>query len=132
MAGGATSKRTIGSYSKPSHKGYRNTIVAPTGDANASSLRFNTIWLVQNECSFHGLWSEDPNQHLKDFLNIVDSLATNDMERENLRLCLFQFSLRDHASNWLEYLPAGSITTWDRLTTSFLAQFFPLGRTTKL
>ncbi|GKA50417.1 zinc finger, CCHC-type containing protein [Tanacetum coccineum] len=36
------------------------------------------------------------------------------------------------ASNWLERLPVGSITTWEDLTTRFLAQFFPLGRTAKL
>ncbi|GJW83713.1 MAK10-like protein [Tanacetum coccineum] len=36
------------------------------------------------------------------------------------------------ASNWLERLPAGSITTWEDLTTRFLAQFFPPGRTAKL
>ncbi|GKF18241.1 hypothetical protein Tco_0063159 [Tanacetum coccineum] len=28
----------------------------------------------------------------------------------------------------LERLPAGSITTWEDLTTRFLAQFFPLGK----
>nr|GEX81333.1 hypothetical protein [Tanacetum cinerariifolium] len=48
------------------------------------------------------------------------------------RLRLFQFSLRDQASNWLERLPAGSITTWEDLTTRFLAQFIPPGRTAKL
>ncbi|GJS85370.1 zinc finger, CCHC-type containing protein [Tanacetum coccineum] len=36
------------------------------------------------------------------------------------------------ASNWLERLSAGSITTWEDLTTLFLAQFFPPGRTAKL
>ncbi|GJX44217.1 zinc finger, CCHC-type containing protein [Tanacetum coccineum] len=45
---------------------------------------------------------------------------------------IFQFSLRDQASNWLELLPAGSISTWEDLTTRFLAQFFPPGRTKKL
>ncbi|GKA38833.1 zinc finger, CCHC-type containing protein [Tanacetum coccineum] len=49
-----------------------------------------------------------------------------------MRLRLFQFSLRDQASNWLERLPAGSISTWEDLTTRFLAQFFPMGRTAKL
>ncbi|GJX90599.1 MAK10-like protein [Tanacetum coccineum] len=34
--------------------------------------------------------------------------------------------------NWLEHLPAGSITTWEDLTTRFLTQFFPPGRTAKL
>ncbi|GJS51203.1 hypothetical protein Tco_0624565 [Tanacetum coccineum] len=37
-------------------------------------LRSDTIQLVQNGCSFHGLRSEDPNQRLKDFLKLVDSL----------------------------------------------------------
>ncbi|GJX86295.1 zinc finger, CCHC-type containing protein [Tanacetum coccineum] len=36
------------------------------------------------------------------------------------------------SSNWLERLPAGSITTWEDLTTHFLAQLFPPGRTAKL
>ncbi|GKE31213.1 zinc finger, CCHC-type containing protein [Tanacetum coccineum] len=43
-----------------------------------------------------------------------------------------KFSLCDQASNWLECLPAGSISTWEDLTTRFLAQFFPSGRTAKL
>ncbi|GKA94498.1 zinc finger, CCHC-type containing protein [Tanacetum coccineum] len=79
-----------------------NTIELPEGN-NVVPLRFDTIWLVQNECSFHGLRSEDPNQHLKDFLKLVDSLDLD-----------------------------GSISTWEDLTTRFLAQFFPPGRTAKL
>ncbi|GKA66409.1 zinc finger, CCHC-type containing protein [Tanacetum coccineum] len=62
----------------------------------------------------------------------MDSLDLDGENRERTRLCLFQFSLRDQASNWLERLPAGSITTWEDLTTRFLAQFFPPGRTAKL
>ncbi|GJU47856.1 zinc finger, CCHC-type containing protein [Tanacetum coccineum] len=95
--------RTLGKYSKPSHEGYRNTIELP-----------------------------DPNQHLKDFFKLVDSLDLDDENRERTRMRLFQFSLCNQASNWLEHLPAGSITTWEDLTTSFLAQFFPPGRTVKL
>ncbi|GKF16528.1 zinc finger, CCHC-type containing protein [Tanacetum coccineum] len=78
---------TLGVYSKPSHDGYRNTIDLPT----------------RNRCSFHGLRSEDPNQHLKDFLKLVDSLDFD-----------------------------GSISIWEDLTTRFLAQFFLPGRTAKL
>ncbi|GJS68785.1 MAK10-like protein, partial [Tanacetum coccineum] len=68
----------------------------------------------------------------KDFLKLADSLDLDGENMERTRLCLFQFSLRDQASNWLERLPAGSITTWEDLTTRFLAQFFPPGRTAKL
>ncbi|GJU24948.1 MAK10-like protein [Tanacetum coccineum] len=122
---------TLGDYSKPSHEGYRNTIELPVGN-NVVPLRSDTIRLVQNGCSFHRLRSEDPNQHLKDFLKLVDSLDLDGENRERTRLRLFQFSLRDQASNWLKRLPAGSITTWEDLTTRFLAQFFPPGRTAKL
>ncbi|GJU46634.1 MAK10-like protein [Tanacetum coccineum] len=94
--------RTLRDYSKPSHEGYRNTIELPIGN-NMVPLRSDTIRLVQNGCLFHELLSEDPNQHLKDFLKLVDSLDLN-----------------------------GSITIWEDLTTCFLAQFFPPGRTTKL
>ncbi|GJY06360.1 putative reverse transcriptase domain-containing protein [Tanacetum coccineum] len=94
---------TLGDYSKLSHEGYRNTIELP-----------------------------DPNQHLKDFLKLVDSLDLDGENRERTHLHLFQFSLRDQASNWLERLSAGSISTWEDLTTRFLAQFFPPGRTAKL
>ncbi|GJR58965.1 MAK10-like protein [Tanacetum coccineum] len=100
--------RTLGDYSKPSHEGYRNTIKLPARN------------------------NVDPNQHLKDFLKLVDSLDLDDENRERMRLRLFQFSLRDQASNWLERLLAGSISTLEDLTTRFLAQFFSLGRTAKL
>ena len=123
--------RTLGEYSRPSHHGYRNTIELTQG-ANITPLRSDTIRLVQSGCAFHGLRSEDPNQHLKDFLKIVDSIDLDVATRETTRLRLFQFSLRDQASQWLERQPAGSITSWDDLTTRFLAQFFPPGRTTKL
>ncbi|GKA90598.1 hypothetical protein Tco_0812468 [Tanacetum coccineum] len=94
--------RTLGDDSKPSHEGYRNTIELPKGN-NVVPLRSDIIRLVQNECSFHRLRSEDPNQHLKDFRKLVDSLDLD-----------------------------GSIFTWEDLTTRFLAQFSPPGRTAKL
>ncbi|GKC62110.1 MAK10-like protein [Tanacetum coccineum] len=73
--------RTLGDYSKPSHKGYRNTIELPKGN-NMVPLRSDTILLVRNECLFHGLRSQDPNQHLKDFLKLVDSLDLDVANRE--------------------------------------------------
>ncbi|GJU99654.1 MAK10-like protein [Tanacetum coccineum] len=94
--------RTLRDYSKPNHEGCRNTIELPVAN-NVVPLRSDTIWLVQNGCSFHRLCSEDPNQHLKDFLKLVGSLDLD-----------------------------GSITTWEDLTTHFLAQFFPPRRTAKL
>ena len=97
--------RTLGEYSQPSHQGYRNTIELPQR-ANVSPLRFDTIRLVQSGCAFHGLRSEDPNQHLRDFLKITDALDLDIHTRGATWLRLFQFSLRDQASQWLERQPA--------------------------
>ena len=96
--------QTLGEYSRPSHQGYRNTIELTQG-ANVSSLRSDTIWLVQSGCAFHGLHSEDPNQHLKDFLKIVDSIDLDVGTRETTQLRLFQFSLHDQAYNALSVYP---------------------------
>ncbi|GJV12515.1 hypothetical protein Tco_1354056 [Tanacetum coccineum] len=75
--------RTLGDYSRPSHESYRNTIELPDGN-NVVPLRSNTIRLVQNRCSFHRLRSEDPNQHLKDFLKLVDSLDLDVANKERM------------------------------------------------
>nr|GEW94337.1 MAK10-like protein [Tanacetum cinerariifolium] len=76
---------TLRDYSKPSREGYRNTIELPVRK-NVAPFRSDTILLVQNRCSFHEFLSEDPNQNLKDFLKLVDSLDLDDENRERTRL----------------------------------------------
>nr|GEU64233.1 zinc finger, CCHC-type [Tanacetum cinerariifolium] len=102
--------RTLRDYSKPSHEGYINTIELPIGN-NVVPLQSDTIRLVQNRCSFYRLRSEDPNQHLKDILKLMDSLNLDCENKERT---------------------SGSITTWEDLTTRCIAQFLPLERTAKV
>nr|GEX10892.1 MAK10-like protein [Tanacetum cinerariifolium] len=108
---------TLRDYSKSSHEGHRNTIVLPEGN-NVVPLRSDTICLVQNKCSFHRLRSEDPNQHLKDFLKLVDSLDINVENRERMRL------RESHSETWtrfkdlLQKVPHHGIDRW------LLIQFF--------
>ncbi|GJX26687.1 hypothetical protein Tco_0232983 [Tanacetum coccineum] len=94
--------RTLGDYSKPSHEGYMNTIKLLVGN-NVVPLRFDTIRLVQNGCSFHRLRSEDPNQHLKDFLKLVDSLDL-DGRTAKLRNHILMFQQHDEVfSTWMAF-----------------------------
>nr|GEV41892.1 retrovirus-related Pol polyprotein from transposon opus [Tanacetum cinerariifolium] len=67
------------------NEGYRNTIELPEGN-NVVPLRSDTIRLVKNGFSFHGLRSEDPNNHFKDFLKLVDSFDLDVANRERTRL----------------------------------------------
>ncbi|GJU55202.1 zinc finger, CCHC-type containing protein [Tanacetum coccineum] len=93
---------------------------------------------MRNENPIHTLGDYSRQSHegyqntieLHDGNNVVPLRSDTIWKRTRVRL--FQFSLRDQASNWLERLLAGSISTWEDLTTRFLAQFFPLGRTYKL
>ncbi|GJS07366.1 hypothetical protein Tco_0364162 [Tanacetum coccineum] len=87
--GESDSCRTLGDYpDKP--RGYRNTIRASKGNKQwgIPLIPGDTIRLVQNGCSFHGLRSEDPNQHLKDILKLVDSLDLDGENRERTRMGL--------------------------------------------
>ncbi|GJX20078.1 zinc finger, CCHC-type containing protein [Tanacetum coccineum] len=95
--------RTLRDHSRPSHEGHRNAIELPKG-AKVSPC------------------NPTPS----------DSIDHNGSTRNTTRLRLLCFSLHGQAINWLDRLPAGSISTWDDLTTRFLAQFFPPGRTPKL
>ncbi|GJR30685.1 hypothetical protein Tco_1106917 [Tanacetum coccineum] len=108
--GDANPIRTLENYSKPSHEGYRNTIELPVGN-NVVPLRSDTIRLVQNGCSFYELRSEDPNQYLKDFLKLVDSLDLDVEIRERTRLRIslrsmdsFQELTPKSPSSWHQYL----------------------------
>ncbi|GJR44364.1 MAK10-like protein [Tanacetum coccineum] len=88
-------------------------------NANPSSFTLNSEFLDPKKKLEIESWLEDSK--------IVDPLVSlDDVEYFDT------FPTLDFASNWLERLPAGSITTWEDLTTRFLAQFFPLGRTAKL
>ncbi|GKE34874.1 zinc finger, CCHC-type containing protein, partial [Tanacetum coccineum] len=120
---------TLGDYSKPSHEGYRNTIELPVGN-NVVPLRSDTIRLVQNGCSFYRICPRIQTSTSRIFLNLWTHLTLT-VTTGKERACVY-FNFPFAISNWLERLLAGSITTWEDLTTRFLAQFFLPGRTTKL
>ena len=50
----------------------------------------------------------------------------NDLPDDAIRLRLFPFFLKDRVREWLNSLPAGSISDWATLAQKFLAKYFPL------
>ncbi|GJR23114.1 zinc finger, CCHC-type containing protein [Tanacetum coccineum] len=88
-------------------------------------------WGIVRFQTLSSLGEENPIRTLGDYSKPSHEGYRNTIElspREQCVLC----DLTPYASNWLERLPEGSISTWEDLTTRFLAQFFPPGRTAKL
>ena len=88
--------------------------------------------MIQNSVQFHGLPTEDPNLYIAYFLEICDMFRVNDVLHDVIRLRLFPFSLKDRAREWLNSLPAGSISDWATLAQKFLAKYFFPAKTVKL
>uniref|UniRef100_A0A803P9K0 Uncharacterized protein n=1 Tax=Cannabis sativa TaxID=3483 RepID=A0A803P9K0_CANSA len=53
-------------------------------------LKFNLIHLLP---AFHGLTSEDPNKHLKEFYIVCSSMKRTSITKEQIKLWAFPFSL---------------------------------------
>ncbi|XP_060178013.1 uncharacterized protein LOC132607949 [Lycium barbarum] len=108
-----------------------SSIVKPTIEGHFE-LKHPMIQLLHSSGQFTGMSHEDPQQHIHNFLQIVDTFATRRVTKEYMRLTLFPFSLLGNSSNWLLAEPADSITTRDDLATKFLTRFFPPAKTTRL
>lgn len=97
-------------YSSPNRRGFSNAIVFPN-ERTIEVLRANDVWLVQSVCKFHELQTDDPIQHVRDFLKVVDTLHADGATRNTFRLRFFPFTLQEKAKDWYDKLPSGSIFT---------------------
>ena len=122
----------LGDFTAPNSNLHGRSISIPTIGANNFELKPQLVSLMQQNCKFHGLPSEDPFQFLTEFLQICDTVKTNGVDPEVYRLMLFPFAVRDRARVWLDSQPKDSLNSWDKLVTTFLAKFFPPQKLSKL
>ena len=121
-------QRPLKEFAQPSNEEPSSSIVNPAITTNNFELKPSLLQLVQQN-QFAGLATENPNQHLKVFIQLADTLKANGATPEAIRLRLFPFSLRGKAHDWLDALPTNSITTWEDLRRAFLARYFPPSKT---
>ena len=68
----------------------------PSIKANKFELKTVTLQMLQNiQC--HGLSSENPSNHLTNFIEVCDMIKYNGVTEEALRLRFFPLSLGDKA-----------------------------------
>nr|GFA02695.1 reverse transcriptase domain-containing protein [Tanacetum cinerariifolium] len=81
---------------------------------------------------FHGLPSDDANQHIDKFLEITQHIKQNEVSDDALRLSLLPYSLTRHAIAWYDRLPRNSIHSFDDMMRKCLSKYFPPFIVTKL
>jgi hypothetical protein len=74
---------------------------------------------------------EDASAHFQHFLEIFSTFTIKGVTKDAILLRLFPFSLLGKVKQWF-YANKDRNTTWDNCSTSFLAKFFPIGKTNAL
>ena len=76
----------------------QSAIRRPPIQANNFELK-GVIFQMLNNIQFHGLPSENSNEHLTNFIEVCDTFKYNGVTKESLRLRLFPLSLSDRAND---------------------------------
>jgi len=110
----------------------RSPVVYPDVEANNFELKPGMIQWAQACCNFHGLSSEDANEHLRKFKKVCNTFKIHQVSPDAIKLGLFPFTLENRASAWLDSLPNNSIRTWNDMRKAFLTKYFPASKATQL
>ncbi|KAL8148703.1 hypothetical protein AgCh_005893 [Apium graveolens] len=84
-------------YSPPNINDIQLSIIRPAISANTFEIKSSTIQMIQNSVQFGGSPTEDPNMHIRDFIEICDTFKFNGVTEYAIKLRLFLLSLRDKA-----------------------------------
>src|SRR3954463_8609568 len=117
-------ERLLGDYGGANAPAGRMTIVNQPLDVAHFQLHPATIRQLEKK-PFSGRINEDANKHLQRFLTMTTSLKIEGHSEEAKKLVMFPFTLADDAEEWFYSLPAGSITTWQQMESTFLNEYFP-------
>ncbi|XP_022020069.1 uncharacterized protein LOC110920143 [Helianthus annuus] len=78
---------------------------------------------------FNGRSNDEPYTHLAEFSSICNTIGGHNFALEEVKLRLFQFSLKDKAKQWFLTLPANSIRTWGEMQQVFLDEYYSMAKT---
>src|SRR3954469_18734854 len=117
-------ERLLGDYGGANAPVGRMKIVNQSVDVAHFQLHPATIRQLEKK-PFSGRINEDANKHLQRFLTMTASLKIEGHSEEAKKLVMFPFTLADDAEEWFYSLPAGSITTWQQMESTFLTEYFP-------
>ncbi|KAI3693783.1 hypothetical protein L1987_76735 [Smallanthus sonchifolius] len=103
-------------------------IVPPNQDGRTFEVRPQYLGYLP---TFYGKPNEEPYLHLAEFENICGTIGGHGFSLDEVKLMMFQFTLKDRAKQWFLTLPAGSIRTWEQMQQVFLEEYYTMNRTTE-
>ncbi|KAF5757652.1 putative nucleotidyltransferase, Ribonuclease H [Helianthus annuus] len=80
---------------------------------------------------FYGKRTEEPYLHIASFDSICQTIGVSGFTKDDVKLMLFQFTLKDKARHWFTTLPPGSIYTWQEMQLVFLEEYYTMNRTSE-
>ena len=77
----ANDTKALKAFSEPKINDILSSIVRPAIQATTFEIKPSTIQMVQNSVQFEGSPKEDPNMHIRDFIEICDTFKFNGVTR---------------------------------------------------
>ena len=121
---------TLRQFSAPSSSYIPTGLNVNKAGNNSFELKTGLVNMVQASL-FRGKASEDANAHLRNFLEVSNTINPRGTTLDDVRLRLFPFSLLGKAKTWF-YSNKEDLATWEVCSNAFLAKYFPVGKTNAL
>ena len=118
--------RTMRDHIHPPRVSAPSCIIPPADDVAVRP------YLVPLLPTYHGMESENPYTHLRDFEEVCTTFKEGMMDMDLLKLKAFPLTLKDKAKIWLNSLRPRTIRNWAELQAEFLKKFFSAHKTNNL
>ncbi|CAN6711424.1 unnamed protein product [Malus baccata var. baccata] len=118
---GMTDNRTLRELAMPNTDQQPLCITYPNAEGGFE-LKSSMIHYLPK---FHGFSTEDANKYLMEFHVVCLGMRPANVDKEQVKLRAFPFTLKAKANEWLYNLPLGSMNTWNQVKQAFLEQYFP-------
>ena len=116
----------VDSHFRPAIAVNASPIVPPVLRGRAFEVRPQCLSILP---SFYGKATEEPYLHLSEFEAICGTIGDQGFSPDEVKLVLFQFTLKDKAKQWFLALPSGSIFTWAEMQQQFLDEYYTMQKT---
>ncbi|TLX70068.1 hypothetical protein E9993_22610, partial [Labilibacter sediminis] len=128
---GEENRMTLEEYANRPRRGQKTGVIRPPITPTVNFEIRSHILRELKETTFSGKDDEDPELHIEEVLEIVDSINIPNVGKDALMMRCFPKTLIGEAKRWLRGLPSSKIDTWERLKNEFTQQYNPPAKVEK-